>query len=67
MKKIFFTGLVLVTLASYKKDWTCQCTNNEGDVLTTTTYKDMTKKEAKDGCESGSGSIFGYAINCKIK
>jgi hypothetical protein len=74
MKKITLLAIVACafSLASCKKDYTCECTTTYNGITATgsTTIKD-TKKKAKDACEkeSTTSSIGGYTstTDCKIK
>lgn len=58
MKNSFFTLIAVAaltfTLASCKKDRTCTCTDESGDV-TKTEYKKVTKNEAD--CYSGTYTV----------
>ncbi len=48
MKKVLFVGaLALVSLASCKKEYTCECTDANGNVTTETNKG----KDAKDACD----------------
>ena len=54
MKKLFFiSAVVLVSLTSCKKDYTCVCTTSVfGSTVTATTEAKSTKAGAKEWCES---------------
>ncbi len=64
-KTILFTVLAILTLASCKKDYTCECVYSGSTVVVETIQlKKMTEKEAKSKCDSydevvvvGSGSV----------
>ncbi len=67
MKKvILFGGLTLLTLASCKKDWTCECTSSAGG-SSSTTIADKTKSDAKADCDGGDGSALGITVDCELK
>ncbi|MBI9033249.1 MAG: hypothetical protein JEZ03_02145 [Bacteroidales bacterium] len=51
---VLFVGALLVSMASCKKDYTCECTVSvEGmdPVVTPALFQDVTKSEATDACE----------------
>jgi hypothetical protein len=67
MKKILlFTGIAaILSLASCKKDWTCQCTDNAG----ATSYHDVpnaTISDANRTCNNFENSNGGSYTNCSI-
>lgn len=67
MKKFTLVSAALLTIAftSCKKDYTCECKDdNTGDVYTTSTFN-ATKPNAKISCESLN--IYGAGITCKLK
>ena len=71
-KTIFIAGsLALLTLASCKKDYTCECTTTTGGVSTSasTVIKDK-KSKAEEACNAGDASVsnFGIAVTteCEI-
>lgn len=54
MKKVLFVGaLALVSLASCKKEYTCECTDANGNVTTETNKG----KDANDACADASSAI----------
>lgn len=54
MKKVLFVGaLALVSLASCKKEYTCECTDANGNVTTETNKG----KDAKDACDDASSAV----------
>jgi hypothetical protein len=77
MKKIFFISAVLVlSLASCKKDYTCVCTGNIlGTTVSVTTEAKSTKKGADDWCkglQNGTETVDGqsnatFPLTCAIK
>jgi hypothetical protein len=58
MKKVLFVAaLGMLTLASCKKDYTCECTTTiVGFSSTATTTINATKKDAKTACENGTNA-----------
>ncbi len=67
MKKIFlFLGLAgLLSLASCKKDWVCQCTDNNN----ATSYHDVpnaTISDANRTCNNFESNSGGMYNNCSI-
>lgn len=72
MKKVLAIAVLGVfTLASCKKDYTCQCSlsgNASGSTLSVnSTTITGTKKDAKKDCEAKSSSGNGVTTTCKIK
>ena len=79
MKKVFFSVLVLsgFTLASCKKDYTCECrkirTDDDGNTVSesdgTYSFKDS-RARAEDRCndleESGTDILGSYTRECDI-
>jgi hypothetical protein len=64
MKKFFALAIVVVALASCKKDYTCTCkvSNNVDNTETTTPteFSGLSKSEAEDAkasCESANGTV----------
>ncbi len=67
MKKIILlSGLTILTLASCKKDWTCECTSSIGG-SSSTTIGDKTKSDAKAECDNGDASALGVTVDCELK
>jgi len=72
MKKLSMIamGVVLVaSLASCKKDYTCTCTYNDGAGSTGSgsyTYKD-TKKNAEANCEANEVAVGSTSWKCELK
>jgi hypothetical protein len=62
MKKIIFLSIVMVGLASCKKDRVCTCTYQDGTTYSEATYAHITKKEAKTLCTSSKQDI-----TCTVK
>ena len=58
MKKVLFVAaLGMLTLASCKKDYTCECTTTIGGFSSSaSTTINATKKDAKTACENGSNA-----------
>lgn len=79
MKNIFVSALVLVALASCKKDVTCECkttSDQPGFVSETTvqTWKDVKKSDARKSCQSYTSkttapvaSTYSYGEDCELK
>ena len=69
MKKIIAIAVVgLVSLASCKGNYTCECkTGGDNAIVTTSEIKNKTLSEANTACESKSGSALGITKTCKIK
>jgi hypothetical protein len=68
MKKIMILGaFALVTLASCKKDYTCECTTKGFDPIVTSTTINGKKKDVTTACENGSSSVGSISTVCKIK
>jgi hypothetical protein len=69
MKKIIaIAALGVFTLASCKKDYTCECTSTVFGISSTvsSTIKN-TKKKAEEACTAGSTTANGATTTCKIK
>lgn len=70
MKKVFaVAALALLSFASCKKDYICECTTSNGSssVVSKEDIKDQTKKDAKTACENKSTTVAGITKVCKIK
>jgi hypothetical protein len=69
MKKfIAIAALGVLTLASCKKDYTCECSSTVlGMTATASTTINDTKKKAEDTCTAGSKTENGVTVSCKIK
>lgn len=74
MKKMIFAAVVvsgLATLASCKKDWTCECDaylfdSNIGKV--DTTFVDVSKGDAQTSCDGLEVLVFGSGLqDCELK
>lgn len=66
-KVIAIAALGMISLASCKKDYTCDCrTGNETAIITTDKIENKTLKDAKKECEAKSGTSFGVTKTCKI-
>lgn len=68
MKKVLLVAAVVVVgLASCKKDYTCTCTTTgNGVTASVSSTTKATKKDAKSSCESGSKTANGYTTTCSI-
>lgn len=62
MKKILALSVLALALSSCKKDRVCECTNQDGSLNSTTTFTNVTKKEAKSYCNSTSAGV-----TCTVK
>ena len=68
LKVVAIAVVGMISLASCKKDYTCECrTGEETAIVTTSTIENKTLKDAKTACENGSGNAFGITRTCKIK
>jgi uncharacterized protein YvpB len=78
MKKLIMAGLGIFSLAlvSCKKDYTCECTTNDGSgstLTSTTTILDASKSGAKAYCTSTKDYYYdgvastGYSQTCTLK
>lgn len=69
MKKfIAIAALGVLTLASCKKDYTCECTTTAlGLTASASTTINNTKKKAEEACTAGSTTANGATTTCKIK
>ena len=69
MKKfIAIAALGVLTLASCKKEYTCECTTTGlGLTVSAETVIKDTKKKAEDTCTAGSTTNGGASTTCKIK
>lgn len=50
MKKVVVVAIAMITLASCKKDWVCECGDYYGEE-TSYTIKNRSKRDAKKQCE----------------
>jgi hypothetical protein len=71
MKKMILgvAALSLLTLASCKKDYTCECTTSVtgfDDISVSTTINE-TKKNAEEACEAGAATTSFSSVTCEIK
>ena len=68
LKVIGIAAIGIISLASCKKDYTCECkTGEETAIVTTSEIKNRTLKDAKEACENGSGTTFGVTRTCSLK
>lgn len=74
--KLIFATVCVISLASCKKDRTCECTytNSNGKASTyTVTYTKIKKGDAKDACsntsssETSGGDTSTDKTECKLK
>ncbi|HEX8516095.1 MAG TPA: hypothetical protein VF868_07835 [Bacteroidia bacterium] len=68
MKKVLFLAAVMVaSLASCKKDYTCVC-KDSGQTFATYTIK-TTKKKSKDTCKDNEAAWKAYSstVTCEIQ
>lgn len=70
MKKIFLilAVIAMVGLNSCKKDWSCQCTNQNGST-TSTAINNETLLNARAKCKdmNSSNSILGTSETCSLQ
>ena len=71
-KSIFFLGFTILTLASCKKDYTCECyLTGSSVVIESYQLKNLKEKEAISKCDSYDGTIdlLGQTVikDCKIQ
>lgn len=64
MKKFLFVTVLILVLASCKKEYTCQCTIGGDVVYSTTNIKD-TKKNATEKCDEKDDEV--EQIECSIQ
>jgi hypothetical protein len=72
MRKIFaiaFGVVVITSMASCKKDYTCTCTTTTVGIGVATYNSTITdtKDGAKTKCDQGDVSTIGVETNCEIK
>lgn len=71
MKKVFFIfGIVVLSLSSCSKDWTCKCTQtgSSGSIIGSTSSTITGKKnEVKTSCDANDATGFGYTQDCEIQ
>lgn len=69
MKKfIAIAALGVFTLASCKKDYTCECKSTAfGLTSSVSTTINNTKKKADESCTAGSKTENGVTVSCSIK
>ena len=65
MKKIFALAIVVVALASCKKDYTCECTVL-GQTVSSTIEK-TTKSAATDSCDAANAAATLLGGSCSLK
>ena len=71
MKKIFALAIVVVALASCKKDYTCTCKVSDSltgtEITTPEEYNGLSKSDAdaaKTTCESLNGTVATVTTSC---
>ncbi len=64
MKKIFALAIVVVALASCKKDYTCTCSGIAEVTVELDGLSASEAKDAKSDCESGTGTVDGVSQTC---
>lgn len=55
MKKVTSIAAIVLLAVSFtacKKDWTCTCTNADGQETAKYEFKNLSKKDAKTGCDT---------------
>lgn len=71
MKTILYTGLVLMSLSSCKKNFRCECTltkTSSGDYINTesNTYKERKREDAQSACTAKSSTDPSTTKKCVI-
>jgi hypothetical protein len=71
-KTIILVAIAIFSLASCKKDYTCECTTSYGiagvaDVKSEVAYKDVKKKDAKASCNALSTTVGTASTKCEMK
>ncbi|MBX3163940.1 MAG: hypothetical protein KF900_05625 [Bacteroidetes bacterium] len=71
MKKIvMIAAVVALSMASCKKDYTCECSGGSIPAgLAKIEYKKVKKKDAQSSCDalSSTYAIYGTGISCELK
>lgn len=68
LKVIAIAVVGMVSLASCKKDYNCECTTGDTTaIVTNNTIENKTLKDAKKECEGRSGTALGVTRTCKIR
>jgi hypothetical protein len=68
IKLIALAAIGMISLASCKKNYTCECrTGEETAVITTSEIKNRNLVDAKKACENGSGTTLGVTKTCTLK
>ncbi len=63
MKKFFALAIVVVALASCKKDYTCECS----DSIFTVEIKDAKEADAKEACDAVNELAEAAGESCALK
>ena len=68
IKVIAIAVIGMVSLASCKGNYTCECkTGGDNAIVTTSEINNKTLSEAHTACESKSGEALGIKKTCKLK
>ncbi|MDD2982617.1 MAG: hypothetical protein PHQ74_04445 [Crocinitomicaceae bacterium] len=68
LKGIAIAAIGMISLASCKKDYVCECKTGENPtIVTSSDIKNRTLVDAKKACENGSGTSMGITKTCKLK
>ena len=70
MKKMAFILMAAgLTLASCKKDWTCECTTTYADGTTSSSSRTITDhlSDAQASCNDGDSTSAGVSTDCNLK
>ena len=70
MKKLMIVlGVVLFTMASCSKDYTCKCTVTDAGVQVGTTSTTITgkKKDVTAACDANDAAVGTLSTNCEIQ
>ena len=68
-KTLFVAAAAIFSLASCKKDYTCECTTTMNGEVFATTSATITakKKDAEASCNSGNITTGTSSVSCKLK
>lgn len=65
LKTLALATIVVVSFASCKKDYTCTCTDANGE-QTVTTYENVKKSDAEAACEVSSTAYLLLGGSCSF-
>ncbi len=70
MKKVILLGVVLVGMASCKKEYTCKCTSTFEDGSSLVEYEDyfnIKESQAKTNCEKKANEVYNSNLSAGYK